>query len=559
MNWNCKIKINFDELQSFLKASPIKFNMSTPRIKDQKTSSTVFLLAWIEGTGVLTIELLVAKIIAVYFGTSFFVWTSVIGITLASLTIGYFIGSRLSRSTENLKNMLWILFTLTAIFIACIPFIAQKLLVTFFDLGVMGGAIVSAITLCFPPLLCLGSISPLLIQLNTYSINEAGKIAGYIYAVSTLAGIAACFLLGFWIIPQWGIRIPLFSLFFLIIILMSFLFADKIKLMVNVVLLVTVSFLISSSVYHPNHPNTFGQLLYFSEGILGQLKVKTYSDNSRGVHLKTLTINEIAQTKTVNQPNQIGVSIWRYPHVVSMIASLKKEPGAKALLCGFGGGTLAIELSKLGFKLDIVEIDKRMKEIGINYFNFNDEKANFFFDDARHYIRTTDKKYDLIVIDLLNGEVQPNHLFSTQSFNDLKKLLKPNSIVILNYQSPGDYKNKAFLSIGNTLLKSGFHASYWTQQQSITDDVIYFVSLNEIDFSKISRQKMNICCLQGIPDELINNPETGKIIFDSKGMVLDDDKPILEHLNSETILEWRRGMIKNETQPQLQWGMPLYK
>lgn len=504
------------------------------------------LVAFLEGCAVLAVELMGAKIIASYYGTSFFVWTSILGITLTSLTAGYYLGGKAS-SGKNQQNILWSLFFLSSIIIFFIPVVAAKMLMFFFSLGIRWGSVLSAIFIIGPPLFCFGGTTPLLIQLNSKNINHSGKIAGLIYAISTIGGILTSFLLGFWVIPQWGISSPLLMTAVIILLFGSILSPTKIHLMLNIILAVSVSFITSSKILFKNSPASFVNIIYLSEGILGQLKVKdvTYPEMPS---VRMLTINEIPQTKNFNYTGNHGISVWRYPHIIGMVSSLKKFPGAQALVCGFGGGAIAYEISRLGFNIDVVDIDKRMQKIGLNYFYYNPSNTNFIIDDARHYINTTDKKYDLIVIDLLNGEIQPSHLFTIQSFTEIKKLLNPNSILILNYQGPADIKRGiAFESINNTLIESGMHTYYWSLMEGVTADILFYASLNPIDFKKLNKENMNNCCVNSYADNYIPSPY---IAYNSKfknAMILNDNQPILENLNTEAILVWRKGMIEAAT------------
>ena len=49
------------------------------------------------------------------------------------------------------------------------------------------------------------------------------------------------------------------------------------------------------------------------------------------------------------------VSAWSYPHRIATLSNIKAK-GSKALLIRMGEGSIAMELKKMGFDLDVVEL-----------------------------------------------------------------------------------------------------------------------------------------------------------------------------------------------------------
>ena len=67
----------------------------------KKLQLLLFILAFIEGGGVMCVELCSAKILSPIFGTSIYIWASVLGITLTALMSGYYLGGYLSSKQKN--------------------------------------------------------------------------------------------------------------------------------------------------------------------------------------------------------------------------------------------------------------------------------------------------------------------------------------------------------------------------------------------------------------------------------------------------------------------------
>ena len=67
------------------------------------------------------------------------------------------------------------------------------------------GIVISSLCFVFPPLVCFGMVSPLIIRLISREVNEVGNSVGTIYSISTLGGILTTFLFGFFFIPKMGL------------------------------------------------------------------------------------------------------------------------------------------------------------------------------------------------------------------------------------------------------------------------------------------------------------------------------------------------------------------
>ncbi len=151
-----------------------------------------------------------------------------------------------------------------------------------------------------------------------------------------------------------------------------------------------------------------------------------------------------------------GISRWSYPEYVTAVSSVLPER-SDALILGLGGGSVANRLNRaLGLKVDAVEFDARILEVAKRYFGLS-KAVNPIIDDARHYLETTDKKYDLIVSDAAIGEISPAHLYTMESFEKAKTLLKPGGllVVVFNGFITGE-TGRAGRSLYKTLDASGY-------------------------------------------------------------------------------------------------------
>lgn len=526
-------------------------NPSTKKETNRPLQSPAFLsknfllfTAFVEGGAVMAIELGGAKIIAPYYGTSLYVWSSVLAVTLGGLTTGYYLGGWATSKYDPVKLlMLELLFGTALIFL--MPLLGLTILPATGDLGIRLGSLLSATVFMMPPLICMGMISPTIIQLSNRQLNETGKTAGTVYAVSTIGGILMTLLMGFYMLSEFGIRvslyltaIPLGALALTLIIRINKFKEIAIGIATGLLILL---FTTAQNFKDPYIPLKF---LYKSEGILGQVSVLHNPDPGSGRTYRHLFINHIAQTWV--DEAFIPISEWGYPHRIATLASIK-PPKSKALMIGLGGGSVAMEFEQLGFELDIVELDERMPKIAETYFGFDPKKANISIDDGRHFIKNAAKIYDIILIDVLNGESQPHHLFTLEAMEEIKQILKPDGLLLINNQGYlfGPY-GKGPRSIYKTLLEAGFQVQVHNQDNE--GDIHFMASLSPLDFQSISEDRMNPCCvfMPHQHHELI----TDLTIDSEDAEVLYDDKPVLELYNTYNSEDWRNtalgAIIKRE-------------
>ena len=96
--------------------------------------------------------------------------------------------------------------------LAIVPFVSGPFLRTsvqaFDDLSVDAflGSLVAVSALVAIPIVLLGTVSPYAIRLSVTSVEEAGRVSGRLYAVSTLGSLAGVFLAALLLVPFAGTR-----------------------------------------------------------------------------------------------------------------------------------------------------------------------------------------------------------------------------------------------------------------------------------------------------------------------------------------------------------------
>src|SRR4051812_31820499 len=115
-----------------------------------------YLLSFIEGGCVMATELLGAKMLAPYFGSSLYVWATVLAMTLGGLALGYFFGGILSFKNKTNKNLLFYILLLAALFTASMPLISKGILPMLENYSLLPAIILSSAFILLPPVFMMG-------------------------------------------------------------------------------------------------------------------------------------------------------------------------------------------------------------------------------------------------------------------------------------------------------------------------------------------------------------------------------------------------------------------
>ncbi len=148
---------------------------------------TIYLLAFVGGFVIMSLELLGGRVLAPYFGSSIYVWGSIITVFMLSLSLGYLFGGRLSLRDPSLKRF-GTIFVAAAVFLYPLVYFSEALMVWIFQMveDPRYGSLLASGVLFIVPTIILGMISPYSVRLLVESAHEAGQVAGKLYFVSTM-------------------------------------------------------------------------------------------------------------------------------------------------------------------------------------------------------------------------------------------------------------------------------------------------------------------------------------------------------------------------------------
>ncbi len=478
-----------------------------------KFINKIRLIVLLSGFISMELELLGTRLISPIFGSTIYVWTSLIGVTLTFLALGYWYGGKLADDRKINLNKLGLITLLLGVYISLLPFISRAILPQFSSLGIIfGPLLVSFVILAFP-IFFLGFVVPTSVKLATHSMGEIGEKAGEIYAIATVGSIIGTFTTGFFLILYLGItKTALITGAILILLSLTVIKNKKIPFTFLLIplLLFTVIPQVSPS----------GVLESF-ESHHGQVKVIQEKNNPKiGLYSGSLVLSYVS-TKT--KENTMTYS--KYFEIPFIYNSEHK----KVLMVGLAGGAVARGLiKKYNLEMDIVEIEPKMLDLAREYFYWNDE-ATVYFDEGRHFIHNSDKKYDVMIIDI--GLVFPIwHLYTEEAFQEYEKHLSDDGVLIINLISAKEGKySKTTKSLYKTL-DSVFNEVMVLRHPRVNpneiQNIIFFASKKDIDKNKLSLLVNSSNYSGPSIDEVIEDNSNFKI--NSNVKLTTDDFPIAE-------------------------------
>lgn len=162
---------------------------------------TILVLAFCAGFSIMCFELLGGRMLAPYFGSSVYVWGSIITIFMLALSVGYLLGGRYSLFTPNLGKYSMI-FVASAFSLLPTIFFSEAIMDTVFEWieDPRYGSLAASVLLFFLPTAIMGMIAPYSVRILTRSKNASGETAGFLYFVSTLGSAIGTIVTSFYLV-----------------------------------------------------------------------------------------------------------------------------------------------------------------------------------------------------------------------------------------------------------------------------------------------------------------------------------------------------------------------
>ncbi|HTW96936.1 MAG TPA: fused MFS/spermidine synthase [Candidatus Methylomirabilis sp.] len=424
---------------------------------------TVFL----SGAALMILELAGSRLLAPFVGTSLVVWTSLIGIIMGALSLGYYAGGKIADRQAKAE-------VLAAIILAAAFTVLGVATVSFFVLAVIGAsilglylkAVIAAVLLFALPSFLLGIVSPYAVKLKINSLAYTGRTVGDLYALSTIGSIAGTFAAGFWLIPFFGTMKILFFIAFLLIVAAAILAPRrlfKIKLLaILILLLLLIIFLktsaLASEMGFVDVDSQYNRIwIYPSRDVATGRPVLRLSTDPFGIQSAMFT----------DRDDDLVFKYLKYYRLGDVL-----NPGIKnALMIGGAAYSYPKDFLKnhLQANLDVVEIDAKMTEVAKKYFNLPDDpRLKIYHEDARIFLNNNQKKYDAVYVDAFNSHLSvPYQLTTQEAVREIYRGLNDGGVAIVNIISAISGDKGKFLRAEYATYQSVFPQVYLFQVDAL--------------------------------------------------------------------------------------------
>jgi spermidine synthase len=394
------------------------------------------ILVFVVGTGSLGAEIAAVRLLAPYFGASTIVWANTIGIVLVALSVGYWLGGRLADRHPHMRGLCLLALTAAGL-LALVPFAADPLLDVAVDAldeisaGAFIGSLLAVLVLVAVPVLLLGAVSPYAVRLAVSKVEEAGTVAGRLYALSTAGSLVGTLVSALVFIPLIGTR-RTFLVFALAISLVAVAGLRPVRRYALAPAAIVV--LIALPVGSLKAKSDDGRVIYEAETEYQYARVIERPDGVR-----QLELNEGQAQHSVYDPDSVLTGdVWD-GHLVLPFAGRDRPPRRVAILGNAAGTTSrAYEEFFPRTRVDGVEIDGELSEIGRRYFDMNNPRLHLYHEDARPFLRRIDASYDVISVDAYRQPYIPFYLTTKEFFELTRDRLAPGGVVIVNAGHPED-------------------------------------------------------------------------------------------------------------------------
>jgi spermidine synthase len=411
----------------------------------------------------LVIELVAGRIMAPYVGVSLYTWTSIIGVVLAGISIGAYVGGLIADRYPRPSTLGWLLFLsgLGAFAISPLTALAGG---AEFQTALMIRILLITAIIFFLPSCLLGMISPVVVKLTLKNLKKTGNVVGKIYAFSTLGSILGTFATGFFLISWMGTRSILLTMGAILIIAAPTFggFLTKVKTLITFVLILSFFLLLPlaglyaygtiapGTVKIPADPVHALQTAYvyaftppfdadayfFKESNYYTIKLKKVR-RDRKKTLETLVLDHLIHSYTdLKDPGYLKYEyIQIYEEIVRWQA--QKRNSCNALFIGGGGYTFPrfLNAKYKHAAIDVVEIDPEIIRVGEHYLGIaKDAHIRSYNEDGRWFVMTRKEqgKYDYVFGDAFNDLSIPYHLTTKEFALQLKRLMKPDGLLLAN-------------------------------------------------------------------------------------------------------------------------------
>jgi len=387
-------------------------------------------------------EIAGSRVLGPYLGTSIFIWTSLIGIILGSLSLGYWLGGWLADRKPTYTMLAWIVLS-AAVLVGLTTLLKDVFLhlLPRVIIGLKWQSVVAALFLFAPASIFLGMVSPYAVRLKIKALQTSGRTVGNLYAISTVGSIVGTFTAGFFLIPAMGTTNILVSLTVLLALISIALFTfnrEKFKSLPALILIMIAGYF---------HLTKQEKSVFFIDKDTQYSRVWIYdaTDAATGKPIRFMRINNESSSAMFLDSED---PIFDYMKYYRLAEHFTPRFQSTLILGGAAYSYPKYFLEQYDHAtIDVVEIDPQLTELAQQYFRLKDDpRMKIFHEDGRTFLNRGNYDYDVIFGDTFQSlYTLPWHLTTREAAQKKYDMLNEGGSALINIISSLEGKASYFL------------------------------------------------------------------------------------------------------------------
>lgn len=389
------------------------------------TQTGARLLVFLTSAAILVLEILAQRLMAPYLGVSLEVVTGVIGVILAGIALGAWLGG-LAADRGDPGRLIGPLLVAGGVTALASPLLIDLLGPLLPSAGPASIVVLTTIGF-FLPAAVLSAVPPVVVKLRLASLDETGTVVGSYSAVGTAGAIFGTFLTGFVLIAAFPTRPIVVFVGMGLVVWGTALWWQRRS--IGATYGVAVGLLLASGLFVFDGPCQYETTYHCAE-------VVTDPGRPGG---RTLVLDRVSNSYVdLNDPTHLE---FRYARVMDDVIEETLPDGALDVISiGGGGFTFHAYLSatRPGTEHVTLEIDRVLVDIGHRDLGL-DPNAEIIVDDARRSLaELAPESADLVIGDAFSGLSVPWHLTTLEFVEEVSRRLREGGLYTMNVIDYGD-------------------------------------------------------------------------------------------------------------------------
>jgi spermidine synthase len=400
----------------------------------------------------MVLEMAGSRVVAPYMGTSLVVWTSLIGIIMVSLTLGYWLGGIVADRRPEMSILHYIILAaalVTAIVGAAASPVLEALSSSVRNVYI--ASVIAAAVLFAVPSALLGMVSPFIVRLAMHNVLSSGGTVGKFSALSSAGSIIGTFLGGFVLISFFSSRTILFMVAFTLALAALIVRGGRAVLPV-----IAAIFAAACGFYYESDDMAREARFMATTEMSGEITVETHYNtirvmeraaNGTNLRIRILQTDPLGAQSLmyVDRPNDLYSDYTKFYDL-----AFHYKPDVKKILMLGGGGYCVpkhITATRPGAAVDVVELDPGITGVARKYFNLEDRPGQrIFHEDARMFVNRESEalsqnaqKYDAVFEDVFGSSYNiPFHMTTAECMKKIRAMMTDDGVFVVNIISSID-------------------------------------------------------------------------------------------------------------------------